>query len=74
MVPHVGALDFHHGNDQELFLGGERTPVNSKVMTWVEELYFAQATESAAQSARYLWPWTLVDLRFTPQLTSEVVR
>jgi len=73
VLPDLGALDFYHDSYRELFVGAGRTLSNSKTITWVEELYFAQAVGSAAQSARYLWPWTLVDVRFSPRLTSEVV-
>jgi hypothetical protein len=73
ILPDFGSLDFYHGNYREFFVGTGRTLHKSKTVTWLEELYFAQATGSAANSARYLWPWTLVDVRFTSQLTSEVV-
>jgi hypothetical protein len=73
VLPDIGALDFYHDNYREFFIGAGRTLYNSKAVTWVEELYFAQATGSLARSARYLWPWTMVDVRFTSQLTSEVV-
>lgn len=73
VLPDFGAIDFFHSNYHELFVGGGRTLHNGKHVTWVEELYFAQAIGSASQSARYLWPWTLVDVRFTPRLTGEVV-
>lgn len=73
VFPDVGALDFYHDAYRELFVGGGRTLYNSDKVTWVEELYFAQAVGSAAQHARYLWPWTLVDVRFTPRLSSEIV-
>lgn len=73
ILPDLGALDFSHDNYRELFVGAGRTLYNGPKVTWVGELYFAQATGSVAQRARYLWPWTLVDVRFTPLLTSEVV-
>ena len=73
VLPDFGALDFYHVTYREFFLGAGRTVYNSKTITWVEELYFAQATGSLAQSARYLWPWTMVDVRFMSQLTGEVV-
>ena len=72
ILPDIGALDFYHGNYQELFVGGGRTLYHSKSLTWLLELYFAQATGSAAQSARYLWPWTLAEVQVTSQLTGEV--
>ena len=73
VLPDVGALDFYHDNYRELFLGGGRTLYSGKQVTWVEELYFAQAIGSAAQSARYFWPWTLVDVRFSAAFSGEVV-
>ncbi|HZI21845.1 MAG TPA: hypothetical protein VFD76_04990 [Gemmatimonadales bacterium] len=73
VFPDLGAVDFSHDTYRELFAGAGRTLYNGKQVTWVEELYFVQATGPAARSARYLWPWTLVDVRFTSQLTSEVV-
>ncbi len=73
ILPDFGALDFYHGDYRELFVGAGRTLYNSKKVTWAEELYFVQATGPAAKRARYLWPWTLVDIRFTPKLTSEIV-
>jgi hypothetical protein len=66
-------LDFYHSNYREFFVGAGHVLYNSKHVTWVEEIYFAQATGSAARSARYLWPWTLLDVRFTSKLRSEVV-
>jgi hypothetical protein len=73
VLPDIGALDFYHDNYREFFIGAGRTLYNSKAVTWVEELYFAQATGSLSQSARYLWPWTMVDVRFASELTGEVV-
>ncbi|HET9709526.1 MAG TPA: hypothetical protein VFP39_14605 [Gemmatimonadales bacterium] len=73
VLPGFGALDFYHDSCREFCLGAGRTLYTSKVVTWLEELYFAQATRSLAQRARYLWPWTIVDVRFTSRLTGEVV-
>jgi len=73
ILPDLGAIDFHHSNYRELFVGAWRTLYNGTHVTWLEELYFAQATGSAAQSARYLWPWTLVAVRFTPRIAAEAV-
>lgn len=73
VLPDVGALDFAHDSYRELFVGAGRTLYNGKQITWVGELYFAQAVGSASRSARYLWPWTLLDVRFTPALTGEVM-
>lgn len=73
ILPDVGALDFYHSDYRELFAGAGRTVYNGEHVTWVEELYLVQAIGAAAQRARYLWPWTLVDIRFAPWLSSEIV-
>jgi len=41
--------------------------------TWTQELYFTQGTGSAAHHLRGLWVWPVLDLRFTPRLTSQTV-
>lgn len=73
VYPDMGYIDFATDNYHEVFVGAGRTLHDSKKLTVVEELYFDQAIGPAAKSAQYLWPWTLVDIRFTPKLTSEVV-
>ncbi|MBS1841605.1 MAG: hypothetical protein JSS69_00930 [Acidobacteria bacterium] len=73
IYPDVGYIDFAHGNYRELFVGAGRTLHKGKRLTLTEELYFVQATGPAAKSARYLWPWTLVQLRFTRKFTSETL-
>ncbi len=55
ILPDFGSLDFYHDNYREFFVGAGRTLQKSETVTWLEELYFAQATGSAANSARYLW-------------------
>lgn len=72
-IPDLGYIDFGHRNYQELFLGAGRTLLDSKRATLIEELYFVQAVGSAAESARYLWPWTMLQLRLTTKLTSETL-
>jgi hypothetical protein len=47
--------------------------LHNKRVTLIEELYFDQAFGSAAQGARYLQPWTMLQLRFTPKFTNETV-
>jgi hypothetical protein len=73
IVPDIGYIDFATANYRELFLGGGRTLVERKKLMLAEELYFVQATGPAAGSARYLWPWTLLQLHFTPKFGSETV-
>jgi hypothetical protein len=73
IYPDVGYIDFGHGNYREVFVGAGRALWKNKWAMLVEELYFNQATGSAAKSARYIQPWTLVDCQFSSRLTGEVV-
>jgi hypothetical protein len=73
IYPDVGYVDYAHGNYREVFLGAGRTLINGKHLTLTEELYFVQALGPAAKSARYVWPWTMLQIHFTPKLSSETV-
>jgi opacity protein-like surface antigen len=74
IYPDFGYLDFNDGTGyRELFVGAGRTLYHSDRATIAEELYFAQATGPDAKSARYLWPWTLVDFKIADKLTTETV-
>jgi len=73
IYPDIGYVDYATGSYRELFLGGGRTLYNGKPLTLIEELYFVQATGPAAGSARYIWPWTMLQVRFTPKLANETV-
>lgn len=71
IFPDVGYVDFATGNYRELFVGGGRTLYDRKKVSITGELYFVQATGPASKNARYLWPNAIVDIRFTPKLTSQ---
>ena len=73
LYPDFGELDYAKGDYHEMFLGGGRTLIDGKKFTLLEELFFDQAVGPTAKGANYLWPWTRVDLRFTPRLTSQTV-
>lgn len=73
IYPDIGYVDFAHGNYREFFIGGGRTLYDGKYATWDQELLYVQATGPAAGSARYLQPWSMLRVRFTPKLTSETV-
>jgi hypothetical protein len=73
IIPDLGALDFYHSNYRELFAGGGRTIYADSHVIWLGELFFAQAVGSAAHEARYLWPWTQLDVRIVPRLSGQVV-
>ena len=73
IYPDIGYADYGKNNYREFFFGGGRILYNGKFVTWIEELYFVQSAGPAAHSARYLWPWTMLQVRFTPKLASETV-
>lgn len=73
IAPDIGYVDFGHGTYREFFIGGGRTLYDGKIATWDQELLYLQAAGSAARSASYLQPWSMLRLRFTPKFTSETV-
>jgi hypothetical protein len=73
IYPDIGYVDFAHNNYREFFIGGGRTLIENKFAEWEQEVEFVQATGPAAGSARYLQPWSMLRLRFTPRVTSEIV-
>ncbi len=73
IVPDVCYIDYGTGNYHELCIGAGRTFYDGKRAMVASELYFAQATGPAAKSARYLWPWTIVQFHFTKKWNSEAV-
>jgi len=73
IYPDIGYVDFAHDNYREFFIGGGRTLYDGKFATWDQELLYVQATGSAAGSARYLQPWSMLRVRFTPKFTNETV-
>jgi hypothetical protein len=69
----IGYIDYGENSYRELFIGGGRILCNTKTITWIEELYFVQTTGPAAHSAGYLWPWAMLQVRFSPKLATETV-
>jgi hypothetical protein len=73
IYPDIGYVDFAHNNYREFFIGGGRTLIENKYVSWEQEVEYVQATGPAAGSARYLQPWSMLQVRFTSKFTSEVV-
>jgi hypothetical protein len=73
IYPDLGYIDFAHNNYREFFVGGGRTLLDAKFATWDQELLYVQAAGAAAASARYLQPWSMMRIRFTPKFTNETV-
>ncbi|MEK7212137.1 MAG: hypothetical protein AAB686_00475 [Patescibacteria group bacterium] len=73
VIPDIGYIDFADNDYREIFVGVAKTLVKTKRLTVVSELYFVQATGPEAKSARYVQPWMLVNIKFTPRLISQTV-
>jgi hypothetical protein len=71
IYPDIGYVDFGHNNYREFFIGGGRTLIDNKRVSWDLELFYDQATGSAARSAAYLQPFTILRLSFTPKFSGE---
>jgi hypothetical protein len=71
IFPDVGYVDFGKSNYRELFIGGGRTLIQRKRVTWEQEMLYVQAFGQAAHDARYLQPWSLLDVQFTRKVSSE---
>jgi hypothetical protein len=73
IYPDVGYIDFAHDNYREYFVGGGRTLMDTKSVSWDQELLYLGTAGSAAAGAKYLQPWSMLRLRFTPKFTNETV-
>jgi hypothetical protein len=71
IVPDVGYIDFGHGNYREWYIGGGRTLVDNKYASFEQELLYVGTAGSAAGGAKYLQPWSMLRVRFTPKFTNE---
>jgi hypothetical protein len=71
IYPDVGYYDVGHTDDRQWFIGAGPEVIHREHATWTQELYFSQETGSAAHNQRTLWLWPVLDLRFTPRLTSQ---
>jgi hypothetical protein len=73
IYPDIGYVDFGKGNYREFFIGGGRTLYDGKFASWDQELMYVQTMGPAAGSARYLLPWSMLRVYFTPKFTNETV-
>jgi hypothetical protein len=71
IYPDVGYYDAGHGDDRQWFVGAGPEMFHGERATWTQEIYFSQEMGSAAHNQRTLWIWPVLDLRFTPRLTSQ---
>lgn len=73
IFPDVGYYDTGYDNDQLWFAGGGADIVHTKHVDWEQELYFSQEAGSESQNRRSLWIWPVLDVRFRPRLTGQLV-
>ena len=73
IVPDVGYIDFGHANYREFYVGGGRTLFDNKYASFDQELLYLGTLGPAAQGAKYLQPWSMLRVRFTPKFTNETV-
>jgi hypothetical protein len=73
VLPDVGYIDFGHSDYREMFIGGGYTLYDGKRLSLVEEMLFVQASGAAANKARYVMPWTMVQYRLTEKIGREAV-
>ena len=73
ILPDLGYIDFGHGNYQEYYAGGGRTLFDNRYASFDQELLYLGTAGSAAMGAKYLQPWSMLRVRFTPKFTNETV-
>jgi hypothetical protein len=73
VFPDLGYIDFGRNDYRELFVGGGYTLYEGKHFSLIEEMFFVQASGSAANQARYVMPWTMIQYRLTNKLSGEAV-
>lgn len=73
IVPDVGYYDTGHANDALWFAGVGAEIYHGERVTWTQEVYAAEEAGSAAHNQHTLWIWPVLDLRFTPRLSSQTV-
>jgi hypothetical protein len=73
IVPDVGYYDVGRPSTQYWFAGAGAELHHSDRLVWTQMLYAAQMAGSATHNERAFWIWPVLDSRYTPRLTSEVV-
>ena len=73
ILPDVGYINLGHNNYHEWYIGGGRTLIDDKYVSFDQELLYLGTAGSAAGGAKYLQPWSMLRVRFTPKFASETV-
>jgi hypothetical protein len=73
ILPDIGYINFGHGNYHEYYVGGGRSLIENRYTSFDQELLYLGTAGSAAGGAKYLQPWSMLRVRFTPKFTNETV-
>jgi hypothetical protein len=73
ILPDIGYYDTGYGKDQIWFAGGGADLLHSKHVDWEQEIYALQEAGPESHNKRFLWLWPVLDFRFRPRLTAQVV-
>ena len=73
ILPDIGYINFGHGNYHEYYVGGGRALIENRYTSFDQELLYLGTAGSAAGGAKYLQPWSMLRVRFTPKFTNETV-
>lgn len=73
IYPDIGYIDFAHNDYREWFIGGGRTLFDNKYVSFDQELLYVGTGGSTAGGAKYLQPYSMLRVRFTPKFTNETV-
>jgi len=73
IYPDVGYYDSGHTSDQLWFLGAGREFIVNKHVDWTQIVYVEQEVGRDARNQRAIWIWPVLNLQFTPRLSSETV-
>jgi len=73
IAPDIGYYDTGYGKDQIWFAGGGRDVLHSRHVDWQQEFYVLQEAGPESTNKRFLWLWPILDFRFRPRLTAQLV-
>jgi hypothetical protein len=73
IFPDVGYYDTGYGKDQIWFAGAGANVLHNKHVDWQQELYALQEAGPESRNKRFLWLWPILDFRFRPRLTAQLV-
>ncbi len=73
ILPDFGYYDTGYGKDQIWFTGAGVDLLHTRHFDWEQELYVSQEAGPESRNRRSLWIWPVLDFRFRPRLTGQLV-